>query len=219
MKLIKLPRLRLAQLQIISESTLTMTEKTAELAVSRQNVENAFTPFVTGMLKDKASAEKKRELDQSRDNRTSGFFAALYAEENFDHKDPVILKSLTDLLKVANKYGPGIIKLPRDEETAAIDNLLGDIGQIDITPLLETGITRWIPKIEAENEAYRVAAAKYITDSVLAEASKAASVLAPALEDELELLYKKLFATIIVSPTPELEKTHAELKKLVDSMR
>lgn len=219
MKLIILPRLRLAQLQTVSENTLTITEETAELAVNRQDVENAFTPFLAGMLKDKTTAEKKRELDLRRDKRTSGFFNALYAEEDFDHNDPVILKSLGDLLKVANKYGPGIIKLPRDEETAAIDNLLGDIGQIDITLLLETGLTRWIPKIKAENEAYRVAAAKYITNSVLAEASKAASVLAPALEDELEKLYKKLYGTIIVSPTPALEQTHAELKKLVDSMR
>lgn len=117
------------------------------------------------------------------------------------------------------KYGVKIGRLPRDEETAAIDNLLADIAQMDVTPLLPTGIPRWIPAIKAANGEYKKAAKEYISDSTNAAATKAASILAPALEEALEDLYTMLFATIKRTPSDDLKKTYGDLETLVDSMR
>lgn len=171
------------------------------------------------MTKDKASAEKKRELDQTRDTRLSGFFAVVSAEEKFDNEDDIILNSYTQLLIIANKYGQKIRRLPRDEETVTINNMHADIAQIDITPLVPTGIPRWIPKIEAANTANKDAAADYLTDSVEADAIQAASDLAPELEDSLNKLFATLFANITLTPNDELEKAYAKLVTLIDSVR
>ena len=219
MKLLTLPRLRLGQLQTVGETTLTISKNLAELAAARRDVQSALIPFKEGMVKDAASAEQKRELDLKRDHRVSGFFSAVLAERKFPNVDKAVLKSHADLLKIVNKYGKNIIRLSRDEETSAIDNLLADINQIDVAPLATTGITRWLPAIEAANKEYKVAAKTYISDSVEADAIKAASILAPALEDALEKLFTRLFATIMLSPTDALKKAYAELETLVESMR
>jgi hypothetical protein len=219
MKLIILPRLRLGQLQAIAKSTLTICKNLVQFASSILDVENAFVPFKAGMLKDDASAEKKGELDQKRDKRVTGFFAVIDAEEKIENEDETILASYAALMKIADKYGPSIRRLPRNEETIAIDNLLEEIGHIDITPLVPTGIPRWIPSLEATNNAYRDASSKYISDSVEADSTEAASIQAPELIDALEKLYLKIFASIALTPNDELEKAYAELEKLVDSMR
>lgn len=219
MKLIILPRLRLKQLQAIAESTLTICKNIVEVAAAVLGVEKVFIPFKEGMLKDNASGEEKGKLDQKRDKRVSGFYAVLDAEEKIENDDPGILASYAALLKIADKYGPDIRRLPQDEETIAIDNLLDEINKIDITPLVPTGITRWIPSLEATNNAYRTASTKFISDSVDADSIEAAGIQAPELKKALEHLYKKLYGNIIVAPTDELEKVYAELETLVDSMR
>lgn len=219
MKLITLPRLRLGQLQAITESTLTICKNLAQFASSILGVENAFVPFKAGMLKNNASGEKKGKLDQTRDKRVTGFFGALDAEEKIENDDPAILASYVELVKIADKYGPSIRRLPRDEETTAIDNLLAEIAKIDITPLVPTGIPRWIPSLEATNNGYRDASSEFISDSVEADSTEAASIQAPELIDALEKLYLKIFASIALTPNDELEKAYAELETLVDSMR
>ena len=47
-----------------------------------------------------------------------------------------------------------------------------------------------------------------------ADAIKAASILAPALEDALEELFTRLFAAIMLSPGDALQKAYAELETL-----
>ena len=219
MKLIILPRLRLAQLQTITETTLSICKNLTQLASEILSVKNIFTPFKAGMLKDKVSAEEKGKLDQVRDQRVTGFFGAVYAEDKIGNDDPAILASYAELLKIADKYGPNIRRLPRDEETAAIDNLLAEINRIDISPLVPTGLPRWIPSLAAANNAYRIASAKFISDSTDADSTEAASIQAPELVVALEELYTNLFAVITLTPSDELKKAYAELENLVDSER
>jgi hypothetical protein len=219
MKLITLPRLRLTQLQAIAETTLTICKDLPQLVSEVLGVENVFNPFKAGMLKDKVSAEEKGKLDQVRDQRVTGFFAVLYAEEKIENDDPAILASYTALLKIANKYGQNIRRLPREEETAAIDNLLAEIAKINISPLIPTGIPRWIPSLAAANKAYKIASAQFISDNTDAKATEAAGLLAPRLVDALEELYTNLFAVIRLTPSDELKKAYAALEILVDSVR
>lgn len=219
MKLIKLPRLRLAQLQSLAVNTLIMCKNLVQFAASLLGIENTLKAFKEGMQKDEASAERKSELDQIRDSRLSGFFAVVFAENKFPNEDETVLNAYEKLLKIARKYGPGIRRLPRDEETIMIDNMLEEIGEIDLAPLEVTGIPRWIPTIAAANSEYKEEATEYISDSVESDSTETASKHAPVLEEALEKLYTEIFATITLSPSKELKKIYAKFEKLIDSMK
>lgn len=219
MEIIKLPRLRLAQLQTVTVMTIKLCKSLVAFASSVLAVENAFEPFKEGMKKHQTSAEKKSELDVIRDTRLSGLFAAVFTENKFPNEDEAVKTSHAELLKIMDKYGTQIRKIPRDEETAEIDNLLEEIGQIDITPLESAGIPRWIPVIAAANDAYKQATDEYLSDSVQADATDPAGEHAPALEKALEKLYLEMFATIVLSPNDELINIYSKIEALVDSMR
>ena len=219
MKVITLPGLRLGQLQTVSESSLDICKGIPEVAPETANVKRAFAAFKAGMLKDKASAAEKGKLDEERDDVVSGFMNVVIEQQKFPNKDAAIMTAHAALLKIVNKYGLNITRLRRAEETSSIDNLLADIAQVDITPLTPTGITRWIPVIEAANVAYKKAAKAYISDSTDAAATKAAGILAPALEDALEDMYIMLFAAIKRTPSDALKKAYGDLETLIDSMR
>lgn len=219
MKILKLPLYRLGQLQTVGDSSVDICEGIPEIAPELAKAKVSLAAFKQGMLKDKASAEEKRELDLKRDRIVSGFMNVVYEEQKFPNEDQLIIDSHADLLKIVKKYGRKIIRLPRAEETAAIDNLLADIAELDVTPLTITGIPRWIPFVESANEEYRQAAKEYISDSTDADAKASASSLAPALEDDLEEMYTMLFATIKRTPTDALKKAYAELETLIDSMK
>jgi hypothetical protein len=143
----------------------------------------------------------------------------VYEERKFPNEDQLIIDTHADLLKILKKRGRKIIRLPRAEETAAIDNMLADISKMDITPLTVTGITRWIPFVAAANEEYKQAAKEYISDSTDANAEASASSLAPALENDLEEMYTMLFAAIKRTPSDALKKAYADLETLIDSMK
>jgi hypothetical protein len=218
MILITLPGLRLGQLQTVGESSIDICKNIPEIAPEMVKVNSSFDAFKTGMLKDKASAEKKRKLDLNRDRLSSGFMNVVFEEQIFPNEDELIINAHAELLKIVKKYGRRIIRLPRAEETAAIHNLLADIAQMDVTPLLPTGIPRWIPVLEAANKEYKLAAKKFISDSTDANATESASSLAPALEEALEDMYTMLFATIKRTPSDALKKAYGDLETLIDSM-
>ncbi len=218
MELLTLPDLRLGQLQTVGESSIDICKDFTELAPELVKVNGSFDTFRQGMLRDKASAEKKRELDLSRDHKVSGFMNVTFEEKKFPNKDEAVLNTHKKLLKIINNYGRKITRLSRAEETAAIDNLLADIAMMDVTPLVPTGIPRWIPEIATANEEYKKAAKEYIDDSTDDDAIKSASSLAPALEDDLDDLYAMLYATIKRTPSKELKKAYAKLEKLIDSI-
>ncbi len=170
------------------------------------------------MTKDQASAEDKFRLDKKRDKFISGFMSDVNAEEKFPNEDAAILQSLGALLKIVKKYDFKITRLSYYEETVAIDNMLSDIGQIDISPLEAIGIPRWIPVIAEANKEFIDATTKFVSDSNEASAMQAASKLVPALEDALEELYAQMFSVIRTSPTDQLRKAYGELEILINSM-
>lgn len=219
MKILTLPDLRLGQLQTVGETSIDICKDITEIAPELLIVNSSFDAFIQGMLRDKASAEKKRILDQSRDHKVSGFMNVVFEEKKFPNEDASVINAHSELLKIVNKYGLKIIRLPRDEETAAIDNLLADIAQMDVTPLAATGILRWIPTIKTANIEYKKEAKAYISESSDTASTKSASDLAPALEDALEDLYLMLFATIKRTPTDVLKKAYADLETLINSMK
>jgi hypothetical protein len=219
MKLIIVPRLRLTLLQTLTEATIKICKNIFSLSASLVLVEDALNSFKKGMVKDPASAKGKKRLDYHRDEYVTGFMGNVQSEQKFPHQDLALLKVLAELLEVVKKYGLNIKRLRVDQETAAIDNMMADIADLDITPLEPTGLTRWIPVVEQANADYKEAASDFISDTTESANTLAATLQAPQLEDTLEGFYAMAFAQLKMSPTEELSKAYAELETLVDSMK
>lgn len=219
MNLISLPTLRHNQLQSVCENSIKICAGITELDGILSHVTNAFQPFKNGMIKVQASGSSKKEIDTERDNLTTGFLRAIAAEQQFPHTDSATIESLKNLATKANKYSMKITRLPFNEETAAIDNFMADIKPLDLTPLNNSGLTRWIPLIETANKAFKEAAVLYIKDSAQSHTIASATDTAPALIDALEGLYAMLFALIKVNANATHIKSYLQLQTLVDSYR
>jgi hypothetical protein len=219
MDLLTTPKLRLGQLQSLGESSIDYCDGLTEIEPEWAKANSSYIAFKASMTKVRVTAKKKRALDVSRDRKVTGFMNVTEEERKYDHDDKVILKALEALLIVEKNYGTKITRFSRAEETSAIDNLLTDVAMLDLTPLLATGIPRWVPKIEAANEAYKDADEDYNTDSTDETEANSAGSLAPALEHDLNELYAMLYAAIKRTPTPELIKAYAKLEILIDSLK
>ena len=151
MEIITLPRLRNAELQIVCESSLTICQPLTIIQEVREKVEKEFAPFKAGMLKVQASAGDKKNLDKERDRYVLGFFGNVKAEEYFPHEKKAAQNVVAELIKVVNKYGGKITRLPLNEETATIDNMIGEVDKLDLSSLSEANLLRWLPLIVNAN--------------------------------------------------------------------
>ncbi|MBN2639495.1 MAG: hypothetical protein JXR65_10480 [Bacteroidales bacterium] len=218
MEIINLPRLRVNQLQTLCENSLKICEPIVEIASATEKVKAASDAFATGMLKDKAFSGKK-ELDLLRDELLSGLIKSVHAEQQFPHEDAAAKAVVNSLVQAVNKYGTKIKRLPFDEETAAIDNLLADLATIDFLPLNGSGLSRWIEPLKTANNEFKTAVQEYVSDLAEVSQTEAAYILAPALIDALEGMYTLLYANLKINPTDQLNTAYAELEQLVNSYR
>jgi hypothetical protein len=219
MDIIRIPKMKMAQLQTVGDSSVEICKSIPEVEPAVSQVETALTGFKEGMLKDKASAAKKKESDLIRDRLLSGFMHDVKAEQLFPYKDETEKEALTNLLNLITKYGASISRLPQHEETAVIDNLVTNVEELELAPLQSSGVLRWIPLLKEANNAFKAASQEYLTDSVRDMEEASASERAPALIDALEALYAMLFAHIRISQSESLINAYAKLEELIDSVR
>lgn len=219
MDLIILPRLRLKELQSLGESSLEICMPLPEVEPATQAVSIAFTAFKQSMLKEAASAASKYTIDKSRDHLISGFTYNVKAELYYPHNDNNVLDALNSVLHILAKYGTKITRLPLNEESAAIDNLMSELEQLDTTALDTNGITRWIPLIGEANTMFKAAAHEYVADRVETAELDSATSLAPALMDALEGLYTLLFANVKVTKNATLVTAYNQLDDLVSALK
>lgn len=217
MDLLNIPNIRVNQLQTLGESSLEICQNLPEIAPSAETVKQALDKYLAGMTREKASAAEKKKLDKIRDRLVSGFIRQVKAEQLFPHENEQAISTLQKLVLVVNKYGSEITRLTYDEESAAMDNLIAEIGELDLSPLNNSGIARWIEPIQASNDVFKSTSAQYISDSAATSQTESATNLAPALIEALEEMYNMLYAYIKVKPTDELIKAYTELEKLVNS--
>lgn len=216
MDIISIPQLKLGQLQSLTESSLSITEPITAIASERQKVQDSFKEFLAGMKKDGTSSEKKT-LDKTRDNLLSGFFFSVKAEEYFPNTDTATTASHKQLLEITDSYGLKITRLPYDEETAAIDNLISRVEALDLTGLEH--ISRWIALIKTANENFKEASKDYLEQKVDSDLVDSATETAPELLAELENLYTMLFANAKVSSDDAQIRAYSELSELVNTYR
>lgn len=219
MEILTLPRLRNHQLQSVTEGSLSFCTGIDVLNTPCNKVETCLANFIDGMMKDKASAKGKAELDTERDTIIRNLMRAITTDIQYPYTTDTELAVAEQLKSILKKYGTGIVRLSYNEQSAAVDNMLADIKAIDFAATPESGVARWIPLVETSNNNFKVAAKTYITDSAELVNQVSATEMAPALLDALEGLYTMMYAFLKVNPTPELEKAYTEISLLIESYR
>lgn len=215
MELIRLPQMRLAQLQNATERILDITQPIEVIADQVDAVSAAFTVFKQGMIKEQAISDKKT-LDRNRDNLNSGLFKSVVAEELFPHEEPV-KGLLNEVVKITGKYGYAINYLPYDEETAQVDNMLAELTALDLTPL--PAIQRWIPLIAEANNTFKASSQNFLDQQATSSSISSATLLAKPLEDALNQLFTLLFAHIQISQAADLISVYKKLNILIEEYR
>jgi hypothetical protein len=171
------------------------------------------------MTKDEASASEKYALDKVRDDLISGFFKDIAAESYFPHENQETATVVSELNKIADKYGLEITRLSYNIETATVINMLSDIDKLDLSPLNGDGLLRWPPLIREANDKFVTASNTFVSDTVESAEMAAASKLAPELRKQLEELFKELFAHAVLNKDAEIIKLHTTIDELVDSFK
>ena len=218
MEIITLPRLKIAELQSLTETSLKICAPLAEVEEQKQKVEKEFATFKEGVLKNQAKTEKNT-IDKERDRYNSGFFLDIRAETYYPYTDKAAIETVKKLKALSKKYGIKINYLPFNEETAAIDNCLEEADKIDLSPLANSAVARWIPLIKEANQRFKEVAKGFVEESTAVASLESAGAVAPGLIHALEDLFIQIFSVIRVSPTDALKKAYSELETLVDSYR
>ncbi len=185
----------------------------------RLEVEKEFTTFKEGALKKQAGATVKKTVDKKRDRYNSGFFLDIKAESYYPYTEKAALETVKQLNSLSKKYGTKINRLPFNEETAAIDNCIEEAEKIDLSPLANSAIGRWIPLLKEANQQFKEVSKEYVKESTAVAALESATAVAPELTNNLEELFIQFFSIIRVSPTDALKKAHNELETMVNAYR
>lgn len=216
MELIKLPQMRLAQLQSFTDSTLSITTPLPEVSTQVQRIQAAYTEFLKGMTKTNAASDKKT-LDKTRDLVNAGFFKNVEAEQLFPYSDMPTLSALAKVVNITNKYGFGLNRLPFDEQTAETDNMLNELNGLDLSTL--PTLSRWIAPMTEANNQFRAFTLTYLEDVTTTNSTQAAYLVAKPLEDALNELFTVLFASVVVAKTEPLQQAYAQLITLCDNYK
>ncbi len=219
MEIITLPRLRIAELQSLTEASLDICKPFTELEEQKQKVEKEFVAFKEGVSKKQAGAEVKKTVDKERDRYNSGFFFDIKAETYYPYTDEAAIKTVKKLKDLSKTYGTKINRLPFNEETAAVDNCIEEAEKIDLSPLTNSAVSRWIPMIKEANQRFKEVTKEFVEESTAVASLESASAVAPGLIDALEDLFIQLFSVIRVSPSDALKKAYSELGTIVNSYR
>ena len=217
--MLSVPRVRVAQLQSLAENVLTICSNHGQLKVATEKVRTRLDIFKSGMVRQPASAAEKAELDKVRDRLVSGLFLQIRAEEYFPHESPEDKAHLARLSVLTQKYNSTMNRLPLDEQTAAVDNLLSEFKTINIEPFANGRVQMWLPLIMDANNKFKSAAQGYVTDSAAATGKPAASTSAPQLIEALNALFMMVYAHVQVSGDEALRQSYNELQVLVNAAR
>jgi len=215
MQMIKVPKLRWAQLQSFTEGVLQTTKDLAEVSAQVAAVESHFEAFKDGMTRSAASSNKP-VLDRTRDVLNSGFFKGVESEQQFPHAGAV-QQLLDQVVKITSEYGFGLSKLSYDEQTAQTDNMLKELDALNLKSL--PALSRWLVPIKAANDAFKSTSEAYIKDLTASGETVAATNAAPALVDAVNNLFTMLFAHVQISGSESLIKAYKELITLMEAYK
>lgn len=219
LELITVPRMRVAQLQSLSEKTLTIGARHGQLQAAVERVQIDLEGFKAGMLRHTASAAEKAELDKIRDRYVSGLFHLIRSEENFPYETTEDKAVLAHLAALHKKYSPSFSRLPLEEKTASIDNLLSEMQIMDLSRFANGRLKSWMVLIQNANFKYITAAQGYLSESAETSGIPSATAKAPQLTAALNALYSMMYAHIQISGDAALQKSYIELQMLINAVK
>lgn len=219
MELITVPRLRIGELQALTENALKICKPLAELKEEATIVEANLKQLTASIMKEKASSADRQELDRTRDKLITGLFLCLQSDSCYPYADDQKAELAEKLLELDKKYGLKIKRIPMGEETATIDNLLSELNTIGAKALEQSGANRWINLLKKANEEFKTSDLSYIASKASSATIEAPTIVAPVLSDSIERLCLKVFSYAQVSKNEAYTKAYAELTQLVESYR
>lgn len=215
MKMITVPKLRIAQLQTFTEGVLNITNGLTEVATQVAAVQTQFDTFKSGMTREAASSEKET-LDRTRDSLNSGFFKQVEAEQLFAHESAAA-DLLSRVVRITSDYGFGLNRLSYDEQTAQTDNMLRELEALDLATL--PGVARWLAPLKTANDNFKAVSEAYFKELTTSSETTAATKAAVPLTDALNNLFTILFAHAQISGSAELTTAYKELITLVGTYK
>ena len=220
MDLFSIPRLVMDDLQTVGGSIFSITEPFAAIGGVRAAAVDCYNSFKLGMTKNQASAETKQGTDIVRDGLLTGLTYHAKSQQYYPHTE-LVKQALAKLTKVLDDYKVRQIRrLSFSEETSAIDNLLTEIGKLDLSALkVVTGLLEWFELIAEANNNARKASENYAGANVDAADVDAASTLAPKLTDCLESIIVVMYGLLKINDNEAMRKAYLQIKELVDSYR
>jgi hypothetical protein len=217
MELLNLPRLRNKELQTIGEQSIRICGNISEVKPALEKAKASLETFKQGMQKDKSSGISKAEIDKERDRFTYGLLLNIKAETYFEYQEEATQQAVARLAAIANKY-TGITRLPLNEQTAAVDNLLDELKKLNLPAETLPVVQRWLPLIEAANNRFKTASNAIIADSAQMADISAAGLVAPQLIEDLQNLYSLVFAHARIGNNANTTNAFKELEILINSV-
>lgn len=213
----KTPYMRVNQFQTFTEQVLIICNPLTIVAAAVANVDSAYQLLKTALQKD-VSAGDRKSADIYRDKPYRAFLSVIRSE----HQYPGTTEEkscLTMLDQCVQKYGAAVADLTYDEESAKIDNMIEEIEAMDLTPLQNTGILRWIPVIKDANDAFKALTTAKIEKNADMNEKGAASKICKELTTELDTLFALIFSHQNINPTDELLNAIDKIEVLIESYR
>ena len=123
--------------------------------------------------------------------------------------------ALQAVQKSLQSYDKNIISMRFDEQTAALNLLAKEVRTIDLAPLANFQLLRWLELIEQENKAFEKVSEEWVKNSASYSEVEAASKTAPLLRKQLSNMVGMLEMYLSFSQEDEVAKrAYIELDKL-----
>ncbi|TRX64588.1 DUF6261 family protein [Carboxylicivirga sp. M1479] len=216
MELLNLPRLRLKELQTVSENSVRICDAIPEVQPAVKKVKEAIADFKASMQKEKVPAATKSELDKKRDKLIYGLVLRIKSDSHYPFTGEKS-QAIESLLSITTKYN-GINRFRYNEQTAAVDNMIDEMRNVDLQDEDFKDINDWLNLVEQANNDFKAASDSYIESNAQLSDTKSATDMAPLLAESLNGLYSLMFAHARIGTSPAISNALMELEVLLKSL-
>ena len=152
--------------------------------------------------------DERSDADRLRDQTFRGLVDTVSAGQN--HFDAEVKEAARKLKIVLDAFG-NVAKLPLNEETSAIYNLVQELTEKHANNVDKLGIMPWINKLQADNKAYET----LVKGGYAEEASKT-ELKAKETRSEIDKVVRQIIERIEALIVVEGESNYAEFVRLLN---
>lgn len=192
MEIPTLPRVKIGELQTIMEGAIRICSEFEPLKPAMDTLLAISPEFNNAIIKEQASAEVKNVADEERDNRYSGLYYCSKSLIYYPFSSAEVQETAKQAWDILQDGGKGIIRLPFNEETAAIDSRIAKLRQLNLNVLQGTMFVEMLDLTDKANEKFKSMTLNYIEDKASTASAEAATHLIPQVREALEGLFMML---------------------------